>query len=240
MALEIKDLSVEVEGKRIVSGVSLRINPGEIHVIMGPNGSGKSTLAGAVMGLSKYKAAGSVLLDGKEQLGFPIDVRSRNGIFLAFQNPPEIEFIANSALARQAVIARSPQDSADTFRERFVKCLSDAGLGEGFYGRPANYGFSGGEKKKNEISHLLMLRPKFALLDEIDSGLDVDSMKEVSRIIRRLASEGMGIVLITHNPSLVWLFEDCTVHVMRDGKISRTGNVSIIGQLEKEGFNGEK
>ncbi|MCX8199841.1 MAG: Fe-S cluster assembly ATPase SufC [Candidatus Micrarchaeota archaeon] len=235
-ALEISSLRASVEGKEIIRGISMRVCPGEIHIVMGPNGSGKSTLACSLIGMPNYKTSGKILLCGEEISGKAMHERSRAGLFIAFQNPPEIESIRNSNLIRQAVLAHGSKESASEFKEKLEGTLGKVGLGSSFYGRPVNYGFSGGEKKKNELAQLLMLKPKFAVLDEVDSGLDIDSVKKAAHIIRECAGSGMGIILITHSPQILKFITPTRVYLLLDGKIAKEGGKELIVQLERSGF----
>ena len=234
--LEIKNLNVSVEGKKVVNGISLVVNSGEIHVIMGPNGSGKSTFANALMGMPKYSVKGKISLSGKEISKMKIHERARAGLFLAFQNPPEIENVKNANLVRQASLAKGDKEDAVKFKQKFESALEQAGLDKEFYGRPVNYGFSGGERKKNELAQLMALNPKFAILDEIDSGLDIDSIRKTAGIITNLAKNGIGIIFITHSPSILKFISPTKVYAFSSGRIAREGGPELITKLEREGF----
>lgn len=240
MKLEIKDLYVEVNGKRIVDGVSLAIGSGETHVIMGPNGSGKSTLAKAVMGHPKAKVTGGdILLDGKSVLGLSVDERARRGMFLQFQNPVGVEgvgFISFLYSAKQA--ASNDAISMKDFMQEVKGNMASLGMGEDFVGRHLNQGFSGGEMKKAEILQMAILKPKVAILDEPDSGLDIDAVKVVSTKINEIAkANGTGLLVITHYNRILRHINPDYVHVMVGGKIVASGDRSLAEKLEKEGYD---
>jgi len=240
MMLEVRDLHVSLEGKEILKGVSLKINQGETHVIMGPNGSGKSTLAKTIMGHPKsIVTKGDILIDDKSVLGTTTDKRAKLGLFLQFQNPVEIEgvgFINFLHLAKQ-----SSGDSAISTKE-FMKevksSISELKMGEDFLGRSLNQGFSGGEKKKAEVLQLSVLKPKIAILDEPDSGLDIDAIKIVSSAVNDMTNrDHLGLLIITHYSRILSFIKPQFVHVMVDGKIVAEGGNELIEKLEKEGYD---
>ncbi len=239
MKLEIRDLHVEVDGKKIVNGISLMVGAGETHVIMGPNGSGKSTLARAVMGHPKVKVTGGdILLDGKSILGLSADRRAKLGLFLQFQNPVGVEgvgFISFLYNARQAVGSSAP--SMKEFMQELKVNMSSLEMGEDFVGRHLNQGFSGGEMKKAEMLQMAVLKPKIAILDEPDSGLDIDAVKTVSAKINEVAKEnGTGLLVITHYNRILRYIAPDYVHVMVGGRIVASGDRSLAERLEKEGY----
>lgn len=234
--LEIENLYVSSEEKEIVKGVSLKVNEGEIHLILGKNGSGKSTFAQGLMGVSNYKTKGSIKINGEEISKFKINERAKKGLFLLFQSPVELEGIKNHTLMRQSLRSHGREKDLIIFKELYNSSLQNVGLDEEFAMRDVNINFSGGEKKKNELTQMLVLRPKFSIIDEIDSGLDVDSVRNVSSIIEKCACEGMGIILITHNPSIIKQIKFTQVYFMKEGKIIRKNN-DIINEFEKKGFN---
>ncbi len=233
--LEIKELYVSSGEKEIVKGVSLNVNEGEIHLILGKNGSGKSSFAKGVMGISGYNVKGSIKLNDEEIGKLKINERAKKGLFMLFQNPIELEGIKNHVLMRQSLRSHNREVDLSSFKEVYISSLSSAGLSEDFAQRDVNVNFSGGEKKKNELTQMLILKPKFSIIDEIDSGLDVDSVKNVSSIMEKCVGEGMGIVLITHNPSLIKQIKFTQVYFMDDGKIVKKGK-EIVEEFEKKGF----
>lgn len=240
--LEIKDLHVEVEGKQILKGLNLVINSGEVHAIMGPNGTGKSTLSESIMGNPAYKVTqGEILLDGENILEWDVDERARAGLFLAMQYPAEIPGITNAEFMRAAINARRSEDDAMSIRE-FLKKL-DANMEfldmkEEMADRYLNEGFSGGEKKRNEILQMMMIEPKFAILDEIDSGLDIDALKVVSKGVNQMRGPKFGSLIITHYQRLLNYIVPDVVHVMMGGKIVKTGGPQLAKRLEDEGYAG--
>lgn len=244
--LEIRDLHVEVKAdqeqsaKPILKGVNLVLKTGEIHAIMGPNGTGKSTLAETIMGNPTYHVTqGDVLLNGESILSMPVDERARKGLFLAIQYPAEIRGVTNAEFLRTAINARRPDDerlSITDFLQELNKDLDLLEMDQAMIERYLNEGFSGGEKKRNEILQLLMIKPEFAILDEIDSGLDIDALKIVARGVNSMRGSGFGSLIITHYQRLLDYIVPDTVHIMIDGKISQTGGPELAAQLEKEGY----
>jgi Fe-S cluster assembly ATP-binding protein len=240
MILEIKDLYVNIEGKEILKGLNLKINQGETHVIMGPNGSGKSTLARTIMGHPKSVITkGEILIDGESALGLTPDKRAKLGLFLQFQNPVEVEgvgFINFLHLAKQAGVDNT--QSTKDFMKEIKGTIVDLKMGEDFIGRSLNQGFSGGEKKKAEVLQMSVLKPKIAILDEPDSGLDIDAIKVVSEEINKISKkDNMGLLIITHYSRILSYIKPQFVHVMVDGKIVADGTHELIEKLEKEGYD---
>ena len=240
--LEIKNLHVSIEDKEILKGVNLTINTGEIHAVMGPNGTGKSTLSAAIMGHPSYEVTeGEILLDGENVLEMEVDERARAGLFLAMQYPSEIAGVTNAEFMRSAINARRDEDNKMGVRE-FIKKLDEKmeilDMPEEMAERYLNEGFSGGEKKRNEILQLMMIEPSFAILDEIDSGLDIDALKVVSRGVNAMRGENFGSLIITHYQRLLNYIEPDVVHIMMDGRVVMTGDAALAKRLEAEGYKG--
>ncbi len=240
--LEIKNLHVSIEGKEILKGVNLVMNTGEIHAIMGPNGTGKSTLSAAIMGNPNYDVTeGEILLDGVNLLELEVDERALAGLFLAMQYPSEIPGVTNAEFIRAAMNARRPEDDKISVME-FIRILDEKmellNMPEEMAERYLNEGFSGGEKKRNEILQLLMLEPTFAILDEIDSGLDIDALKVVAQGVNAMRGEDFGALIITHYQRLLNYITPDVVHVMMDGRIVKTGDATLAKRLEAEGYQG--
>ena len=246
--LEVKDLHVEVEDeetknkKEILKGVNLLMKTGEIHAIMGPNGTGKSTLSQTIMGQKNYHVTkGDILLNGESILDMPVDQRARKGLFLAMQYPAEIQGVTNAEFLRAAINARRPENdkiSVMDFLKELDKNLELLDMSQAMTERYLNEGFSGGEKKRNEILQLLMIKPNFALLDEIDSGLDIDALKVVSKGVNSMRGDNFGALIITHYQRLLNYIKPDVVHVMMDGKIVKTGSAELAQKLEDEGYAG--
>ena len=238
--LEIKDLHVSIEDKEILKGVNLTLKTGEIAAIMGPNGTGKSTLSAAIMGNPIFEVTqGEILLDGENILEMEVDERARLGLFLAMQYPSEIPGITNAEFIRAAMNAGKKDDEKISVRDFIMKLdekMELLGMKEEMAERYLNEGFSGGEKKRNEILQLLMLEPKFALLDEIDSGLDIDALKVVSKGVNAMRGEGFGAMIITHYQRLLNYITPDIVHVMMDGRVVLSGGPELSARLEKEGY----
>ncbi|WP_438312365.1 Fe-S cluster assembly ATPase SufC [Sporosarcina sp. FA9] len=239
--LEIKDLHVEIEGKEILKGVDLTINTNEIHAIMGPNGTGKSTLAQAIMGHPRYKVtAGTITLDGEDVLEMEVDERAKAGIFLAMQYPSEVTGVTNADFLRSAINAKRGEGDEiplmKFIRELDTK-METLEMHEDMATRYLNEGFSGGEKKRNEILQLMMLQPKIAVLDEIDSGLDIDALKVVAKGINEMRGEGFGCLIITHYQRLLDYITPDHVHVMIQGKIVQSGSAELAHKLEAQGYD---
>ncbi|WP_203261377.1 Fe-S cluster assembly ATPase SufC [Streptococcus uberis] len=240
--LEIKNLHVSIEDKEILKGVNLTLKTGEIAAIMGPNGTGKSTLSAAIMGNPNYEVTeGEILLDGVNILDLEVDERARMGLFLAMQYPSEIPGITNAEFMRAAMNAGKEDDDKISVRDFITKLdqkMELLGMKEEMAERYLNEGFSGGEKKRNEILQLLMLEPKFALLDEIDSGLDIDALKVVSKGVNDMRQKDFGAMIITHYQRLLNYITPDLVHVMMDGRIVLSGDAQLAQRLEKEGYSG--
>ena len=238
--LEIKNLHVSIEDKEILKGLNLTLKTGEIAAIMGPNGTGKSTLSAAIMGNPNYEVTeGEILFDGENILELEVDERARLGLFLAMQYPSEIPGITNAEFIRAAMNAgKADEDkiSVIDFITKLDEKMALLGMKEKMAERYLNEGFSGGEKKRNEILQLLMLEPKFALLDEIDSGLDIDALKVVSKGVNAMRGEGFGAMIITHYQRLLNYITPDVVHVMMDGRVVLSGGADLAARLEKEGY----
>ncbi|EOA9351706.1 Fe-S cluster assembly ATPase SufC [Staphylococcus aureus] len=238
--LEIKDLHVSIEDKEILKGVNLTINTDEIHAIMGPNGTGKSTLSSAIMGHPSYEVTkGEVLLDGVNILELEVDERAKAGLFLAMQYPSEITGVTNADLMRSAINAKREEGQEINlmqFIKKLDKNMDFLDIDKDMAQRYLNEGFSGGEKKRNEILQLMMLEPKFAILDEIDSGLDIDALKVVSKGINQMRGENFGALMITHYQRLLNYITPDKVHVMYAGKVVKSGGPELAKRLEEEGY----
>lgn len=240
--LEISNLHVSIEDKQILKGVDLVMHTGEIHAVMGPNGTGKSTLSAAIMGHPSFTVdAGTILLDGANVLEMEVDERARAGLFLAMQYPSEIAGVTNAEFMRAAINSRREGDDKISVRE-FIKRLDEKmallDMPEEMAERYLNEGFSGGEKKRNEILQLLMIEPTFAILDEIDSGLDIDALKVVSKGVNAMRGAQFGALIITHYQRLLNYITPDIVHVMMDGRIVKTGDAALAKRLEAEGYQG--
>ena len=242
--LEIHDLHVSVDTEqgttKILKGVDLTINEGEIHAIMGPNGSGKSTLAYTIAGHPKYHVeSGSVKLDGVEMLGLPVDERARAGLFLAMQYPVEIPGVTVQNFLRTAKTALAGEAPAlRPWLKEVRESMGNLRMDKTFAERNVNEGFSGGEKKRHEILQLELLKPKFAILDETDSGLDVDALKIVSEGVNRAKENtGLGLLLITHYTRILRYIKPDFVHVFVDGRVAEQGGPELADRLENEGYD---
>ena len=240
--LEVKNLHVEVDGKQILNGLDLVVEKGSVHAIMGPNGSGKSTLAHVLAGKDAYVVTqGQVLLDGEDILALSPDERAAKGLFLAFQYPLEIPGVATMTFLRTALNAqRKKRGEAELLVPDFIKRVREVagklGIEQEMLRRGVNVGFSGGEKKRNEILQMALLEPKLAVLDETDSGLDIDALKVVSEGVNRLRSPERGFVVITHYQRLLDYITPDVVHVLADGRIVESGGPELALQLEEHGY----
>ncbi|EDN9404550.1 Fe-S cluster assembly ATPase SufC [Listeria monocytogenes] len=239
--LKIQGLHVEIEGKEILKGVNLEISTGEIHAIMGPNGTGKSTLSSAIMGHPKYEVTqGTITLDGEDVLEMEVDERARAGLFLAMQYPSEISGVTNAEFIRAAINSRREEGDeipVMQFIRKLDAKMDILDMDEEMAERYLNEGFSGGEKKRNEILQLLMIEPKLAILDEIDSGLDIDALKVVSKGVNEMRGEGFGCLIITHYQRLLNYITPDFVHVMMQGKVVKEGGPELAKRLEAEGYD---
>jgi Fe-S cluster assembly ATP-binding protein len=243
MLLEIKDLHAGIKGKEILKGLNLTVNAGEVHAIMGPNGSGKSTLSKVLAGHPTYEVlSGEVTYDGKNLLELEPDERAREGVFMAFQHPIEIPGVSNSQFLRLAYNEKmkhlgleelDPLEFNDYLKEK-AKLVE---MNPEFFKRSVNEGFSGGEKKRNEILQMAVLEPKLAILDETDSGLDIDAVRIVSEGINKLRSSENGIILVTHFQRILNYIEPDFVHVLANGKIAQTGGKELALELEEKGYD---
>lgn len=239
--LSIKDLHVAIGDKEILKGINLTINTGETHALMGPNGNGKSTLLGTIMGHPKYKVTqGTITLDGEDVLSMSVDERSRKGLFLGMQYPQEIPGVTNSDFLRSAMNARREKPlSLYQFIKAMDHATEDLEMDSNLAHRYLNEGFSGGEKKRNEILQMKLLEPKIALLDEIDSGLDVDALRIVADNInemRETKKEDFGLVMVSHYERLYELVKPTHVHVLVDGNIVVEGGFELIEKINNEGY----
>jgi Fe-S cluster assembly ATP-binding protein len=254
--LSIRNLQVSVEGKQILRGLNLEVKQGEVHALMGPNGSGKSTLAYALMGHPKYHIDdGAVFLDGENLLEMPADERARHGLFLAFQYPTTIPGVTLADFLRRSISAvryghkGAPAEAAENgqrkstlmpmreFRRELLQKMQDLGVDQSFARRYVNEGFSGGEKKRVEILHMAMLAPKIAILDETDSGLDIDALRTVAEGVQALIGPQLGVLLITHYQRLLNYIRPHFVHVMLDGQLVESGGPELAEMLEAKGYD---
>jgi Fe-S cluster assembly ATP-binding protein len=239
--LKIENLSISIEDKEIVKGFSLEIKGGEIHAIMGPNGTGKSTLASALMGHPKYEITkGTVTFNGEDLLEMEVDERAKAGLFLAMQYPSEVTGVTNADFLRSAINARREEGdeiSLMKFIRTLDKQMGTLEMDESFAQRYLNEGFSGGEKKRNEILQLLMIEPKLAILDEIDSGLDIDALKVVAKGFNEMRGEEFSGLIITHYQRLLNYITPDKVHVMMQGRIVKSGGPELAQRLEAEGYD---
>lgn len=236
--LEIKDIHVNVEGKEILKGINLKVKPGEIHAIMGPNGSGKSTMSYTIMGHPKYEVTkGSITVDGKNVLEMEVDERAKNGIFLSFQYPYEIPGVTMANFLRTAygeVSGKKP--NVMEFMKLLHEKMELLKMDKDFAKRHVNVGFSGGEKKRAEILQLAVLSPKYAILDETDSGLDVDALRIVAEGLKKLVGPNLGVIIITHYQRILHHIKPDYVHILTDGKIVKSGNFELAHEIEEKGY----
>jgi len=243
MLLNISDLSARVAGKEILKGVNLKVNAGEVHAIMGPNGSGKSTLAQVLAGREDYEVTGgSVSFEGADLLALPAEERARAGLFLGFQYPVEIPGVNNVYLLKAALNAKrkaagEPEVDAYDFLSLVKQKMKLMQMSETFLTRGVNEGFSGGEKKRNEVLQMLILEPKLAILDETDSGLDIDALKVVAMGVNSLRDPQRAVVLVTHYQRLLDYITPDHVHVLSDGRILKSGDRSLALELERRGYD---
>lgn len=239
--LDIQDLHVEVEGKAVLKGLSLTVKGGEVHAVMGPNGTGKSTLAQTLMGHPRYTVThGSVTLDGQDVLAMKIDARARAGLFLAMQYPHEVSGVTTANFLRTALNARRGEKDPirlKEFRDDLDLAMGRLKMDPKFANRYLNEGFSGGEKKRNEILQMMMLKPRMAILDEIDSGLDIDAVRVVSEGVEAMRGPDIGMLLITHYQRILNYVTPDVVHIMYNGRIVRSGDKSLALELEDKGYD---
>jgi Fe-S cluster assembly ATP-binding protein len=242
MLLEVKNLHVEVEGKKILNGLTLNVDKGQVAAIMGPNGSGKSTLAYVLAGKDNYNVtSGDVLLDGESVLAMSPDERAAKGMFLAFQYPIEVPGVATMTFLRTALNAqRKTRGEAEATTPDFMKLVRDTaaqlGIGQEMLRRAVNVGFSGGEKKRNEILQMAVLQPRLAVLDETDSGLDIDALRIVSDGVNRLRTKERSMIVITHYQRLLEYIVPDVVHVMAKGRVVKSGGKELALELEAKGY----
>ena len=241
--LEIKNLHVSIEGKEILKGISLKINAGEVHAVMGPNGSGKSTLTQVLAGNESYAVTkGEVIYEGKNLLEMSPEARARGGIFLAFQYPVEIPGVSNAYFLKAALneirTAKGLEEmDAVEFLELLKEKMKMVDMDASFINRPVNDGFSGGEKKRNEILQMAVLEPKLAILDETDSGLDIDALKIVAHGVNQLRKPDRASIVVTHYQRLLNYIVPDFVHVLVDGRIVKSGGKDLAFQLEEKGYD---
>ena len=237
--LNVKDLHVTVEEKEILHGLDLVVKPGETHVLMGPNGAGKSTFGNALMGNPAYQVTGgTAVFNGEDLLDMAVNVRAAKGLFMSFQNPVEVPGISLENFIRSALEQRSGKRiRLWDFRKEMKKTLEKLQMDQSYATRDLNVGFSGGEKKKAEILQLLMLKPGLAILDETDSGLDVDAVRTVSRGVEEFQKDkDSALIIITHNTGILSSLQVDRVHVLADGRIVAEGDASLIEEINREGF----
>jgi Fe-S cluster assembly ATP-binding protein len=249
--LEVKDLHVSIESKQILKGVNLKVAQGEVHAVMGPNGSGKSTLANTLMGHPKYKVdSGDILVNGESIVGMSPDLRARRGLFLAFQYPLEISGVPLAQFLRSAYRAvkgggqkpNSPKGvggemiSAMAFKKKLEEKLKEVEMDPAFAKRYLNEGFSGGEKKRAEILQMAILEPAITIMDETDSGLDIDAIRKVAEVVSSMTGPKMGVLLITHYQRILQYMKPQFVHIMVDGRIFQSGGPELAQMLEEKGY----
>jgi Fe-S cluster assembly ATP-binding protein len=238
--LEINNLHVSREGREVVHGVSLTVPAGRLVALLGPNGSGKSSLVSAVMGHPSFEVTeGEVRLDGESVVGRPADERARLGLFLSLQHPPEVPGVTVGSFLRAAWSAVSAESvGMAAFRERLVRLLTEVGLDPSFLGRGLNEGFSGGERKRLEMLQLALLEPRYALLDETDSGLDVDALKTIGAGISAALARGAGVLIITHNPKVLEVVKPDAVLVLCSGRVVASGGPELATKIAEQGYCG--
>jgi Fe-S cluster assembly ATP-binding protein len=239
--MDIENLHVEVEGKEILKGITLHIGPGEVHALMGPNGSGKSTLANVLMGHPKYKVTrGRIMLDGEDIGGLPVNERAKRGLFLSFQYPLEVPGITVESFLRTAYNTLKGRSDVVQFNKLLKERMAELGIDPHFARRYLNEGFSGGEKKRMEILQMSILSPSTIILDETDSGLDVDALKVVADGISRMRDEQRSILIITHFNRILRYVEPTHVHIIVDGKIVKSSDKQLAYDVEAKGYEGHR
>jgi Fe-S cluster assembly ATP-binding protein len=238
MLLEVKNLKVSVDGAVILNGLNLTVGKGEVHVLMGPNGAGKSTLVNTIMGHPQYKVeGGSILFDGKDITHAPANERAKAGLFLSFQNPQEVPGVTLESFMRTSRAAVTGQPvKLFAYKKELAEKMKALDMDAEYASRYLNVGFSGGEKKKAEILQMLMRDPKLAILDETDSGLDVDAVRIVSRGVENFKNNSNSLLIITHNTKILESLTVDYVHVLMDGRIVKTGGSELIGEINRNGF----
>jgi len=239
--MRLKNVVAKIKGKEILKGINIDFTEGKVHVVMGPNGAGKSTLSKAIVGHYEVEVSGEIIFKGKNIVNLEPEERAKMGIFLSFQNPVEVPGVANSYFLKEAVNAKREYEgkealNAAEFLKKAKEYLELLGMDREFLNRSLNEGFSGGEKKKNEILQMLMLEPDFIILDEIDSGLDIDALKYVSEGIKRLIDGKRTFLIITHQFKMFDYIKPDTIHILKNGKIVKSGGMEIVEILEKEGY----
>jgi len=239
--LHIRDLTAAVDGRRVLNGVDLDIGAGEVHAVMGPNGAGKSTLANVLAGRDGYQVTGTVTFDGVDLLALTPEERATRGVFLAFQYPVELPGVGNMYFLRTAVNAvraarGEPEIAAAEFLAVARDRMAELDMDPGFLSRSVNVGFSGGERKRNEVLQMALLEPRLAILDETDSGLDIDALRLVAAGVRRLRGPNRSALVITHYPRLLHQLRPDRIHVLHEGRIVRSGGLELADELEAEGF----
>jgi len=235
--MDVKGLNVRAGDVEIIGGIDLAIKPGEVHVIMGQNGSGKTTLLHALAGHPKYSATGSARFCGKDLLSLKPHERARAGLFLAFQHPNEVQGVALSSFLRRAYVASHGKEiSVPDFERLLLEKMALLGMDRKFAARGLNEGFSGGEKKRSEMLQLAVLEPKLAMLDELDSGLDVDALSDVSGFLENIRKAGASLLIVTHYSRILRGLKPDAVHVMRGGKIIASGDSRLADKLEEKGY----
>ena len=238
--LRINDLHVDVDGKEILKGLTLEIHSGETHALMGPNGNGKSTLLAAIMGNPKFHVSkGSITLDGKDVLSMEVDERSKAGLFLGMQYPSEVSGVTNSDFLRAAINARRERPiPLFSFIKEMEKTIKELQMKDDLAHRFLNEGFSGGEKKRNEIVQMKLLKPAFSMLDEIDSGLDVDALKIVADAVKSMQEEqNMGLIIVSHYARFYDLLKPTHAHVLVDGRIVVSGGSELVEKIDSQGYD---
>ncbi len=239
---QLRNFHAGINKKEILHGIDLQIKPGEVHAIMGPNGSGKTTLAMSLMGHPSYKLStqnSEFRINKQDMIGLLPEERAKAGLFVSFQSPIEITGVSLLAFLRTAAKSLHPDEKKPltVFKEEVKEALKAVSLDELFMQRSVNEGFSGGERKRAEITQLFVLKPQFAILDEIDSGLDVDSLKVVAQAVQQaVKKQNLGVLIITHYQRILHFLKPDKVHVLIDGKIAKTGGMSIVRKIEKEGY----
>ena len=238
LLLDVQNISVDINGKSVLHGIDLKINKGETHVFMGPNGAGKSTLGNTLMGNPVYTLTeGKIIFDGKDLTEEKTDVRAKEGMFLSFQNPLEVPGISLETFIRSALQQRTGERiKLFQFQKDLQAAMQLLNMDASYASRDLNVGFSGGERKKSEILQLLMLKPKFAILDETDSGLDVDAVRTVSKGIEAYKQNGGTLLIITHSTKILESLTVDFTHVLVKGKIVKTGDASLVDEINKNGF----